>query len=95
LKPCPFCGCTALVVFHNRPPQHGYSVICTECQTSGPYDLGWSGAEEAWNTRPGEDVLHTEIERLKKLVVEHHEMGWMKRQDFGECEICAKEGGAR
>jgi hypothetical protein len=34
------------------PSEHKeYAVVCGNCGAFGPNDLGWSGAEEQWNTR--------------------------------------------
>ena len=60
LKPCPFCGGTA-VIRREYPAGgmggNGYYVGCPNCHMDGPFDLGHSGAIVAWNTRPIEDAL--------------------------------------
>ncbi len=45
--------------FHGNTNVHW--VTCDDCQACGPVDLGWSGAEETWNTRPIEDKLGREL----------------------------------
>lgn len=50
LKPCPFCGHTALTLeFFRRV--NVYSVICGECLTGGPTSAFQGGAISLWNTR--------------------------------------------
>ena len=57
LKLCPFCGEKAMMQ-ENWPSggigRRGYYVQCKECLGEGPFDLGESGAAEAWNNRKTE-----------------------------------------
>ena len=52
LRPCPFCANTNVAIEAEMHGNHKeYWVICRNCGALGPADLGWSGAEEAWNMR--------------------------------------------
>ena len=55
LLPCPFCGSKDLERCETGKPSWHW-IFCTECHASGPYDLGWSGAQEAWNRRASDKV---------------------------------------
>ena len=58
LKPCPFCANTNLATEAEMRGNHKeYWVACCNCGAEGPADLGWSGAEEAWNMRRPADKL--------------------------------------
>ena len=50
LLPCPFCGTTEGLKVHKGESVY-YWVDCPLCFATGPVDLGWSGAEVAWNER--------------------------------------------
>lgn len=68
LKPCPFCGgfkATIEPVFIESFSTPRFCVICSDCGADSQVDLGQSGAEECWNTRPIEDKLRAENERLR------------------------------
>ena len=55
LKPCPFCGCEA-VLFNEFFDD--YLVMCSNsgCAAEGPLKATSDEAETAWNTRPDEVV---------------------------------------
>ena len=72
LKPCPFCG-SDKVIDEGAPSYDTvteeerttwFTVLCTDCHAEGPPNLGWSGAIEAWNTRPLEDELREALKRM-------------------------------
>jgi len=63
LKPCPFCGKDSTEIY--RDDSGWWYALCGNCQHEGTPDLGKSGAREAWNTRPIEDAMRAEIERLR------------------------------
>lgn len=54
LKPCPFCGSTAICM-----PKGETGYLCRTCGTEGFGD---------WNTRPIEDKLTAEVERLQGIL---------------------------
>lgn len=66
LKNCPFCGSGAIEVCDwEEYTQIGcldcdYAIKCRDCDEDDAVD--W------WNTRPAEDALTTEIERLKEAL---------------------------
>ena len=70
LKPCQ-CGCEAHI--GSRTDYQHYATVvwywvecmCPSCGMTGGADLGKSGAIAKWNTRPIEDKLKAENERLK------------------------------
>lgn len=63
LKPCPFCGCSPILILDTRWPRvldHGVDAYHIECQTNracpiwcadNKYYLSQQEAIEAWNTR--------------------------------------------
>src|SRR5574343_1602706 len=63
LKPCPFCGGAAAVRCDG-----GHFVLCTtpNCIVHGSHWTYPEHAIEAWNTRPVEDKLNAEVERLRR-----------------------------
>ena len=69
LKPCPFCG-------DNAELRGGKGVaswiICnnTKCRATQGLELTGENAVKMWNTRPAEDDLKAEVERLKEVLVE-------------------------
>ena len=69
LKPCPLCGTTENVAQYSGKPYKGSrQVYCNKC------GLQWftntDGSYDTWNTRPIEDGLQAEIERLNAKVAE-------------------------
>lgn len=73
LKPCPFCGETMTMKQSIDSFQSGLTrwINCENCFAHGPMctldDLS-DNEYEAWNTRPIEDALRAENERLKKIL---------------------------
>ena len=67
LKPCPFCGSEACAAKDDHSPfTTAYCRTPDEC-----CHIGEANAEDAirrWNTRPREDALQAEVERLRTLV---------------------------
>ena len=62
LKPCPFCGHAAQTVVSFGEPVAGcVNGVCDLCDTE------WLD-EEAWNTRPVEDALRAENDRLRAAI---------------------------
>ena len=66
LKPCPFCGGTDIEIMHwttavkAGPHQIMYAAFCSnpDCGAFGPWDLGESGAVEAWNKRAEKEAAN-------------------------------------
>ena len=71
LKACPFCGGEAEIIHDASNSEwlipNGCHVACKslDCSAEGPWDLGESGAIEAWNIRPIEDAQAAEIAELR------------------------------
>jgi Lar family restriction alleviation protein len=72
LKPCPFCQ--GLEFFCSQNTANNFSIVCVTCGTDGKAAKTKEKAIDAWNTRPLEDALQSqlkaaqeEIERLKGL----------------------------
>jgi len=71
LKPCPFCAgknprITTTTAYPDTPRETvWYAIECNICDATGDWDLGESGAIAKWNTRPVEDALRAENERLR------------------------------
>jgi hypothetical protein len=65
IKACPFCGDTHPIL--DEPyNEDEYGVFCNvKCGATGPCDEDGEYAVKLWNTRPIEDALKAEIERLK------------------------------
>lgn len=59
LKPCPFCGGSAVVSI-------GTSIVTVQCEKCGEeHDYGKRGDwRDDWNTRPIEDALRAQVARL-------------------------------
>lgn len=65
LKPCPFCESDDLSV--HLDDGFSYYVWCGNCGSQTDNDhLTEKEAIKAWNTRPAEDELKAEVERLKE-----------------------------
>ena len=64
LKPCPFCGCEAVLV---NEFFDDYLVMCSNsgCAVEGPLKATSDEAETAWNTRPAAAVDEL-IEAVRK-----------------------------
>lgn len=63
LKPCPFCGGEAVITSAKAAPLHW--VGCEVCEIESRCFTTREAAILYWNTRPAEDALQAEIERLK------------------------------
>lgn len=66
LKPCPFCGNLPMVGSHGKLDEL-HEVYCEHFACGGEV-AGFSSEAEAiecWNTRPLEDALQAEIDKLK------------------------------
>lgn len=63
LKPCPFCGTITVSSVFSIDVYNWYeeSVVCEECRCR----INHPKAIAIWNTRPAEDALKAEVERLK------------------------------
>jgi len=64
LKPCPICGGKAIMAWDDF-------VEVSICRCDDPkcgFEL-WGGTAEQWNTRPIEDELRTEINKLSTVYV--------------------------
>lgn len=73
LKPCPFCDSKAE---HYSFNYRKHTVRCSYCLADcGEHDTP-ERAEFVWNTRPAEDALTAEVERLKKQVADREDEGY-------------------
>ena len=78
LRPCPFCKSnnTTLDYYEISCPQElGTIVVCNDCGASAKSIVDW-------NTRPIEDELRAEIERLKVRIEELEAAGTILRDCF-------------
>lgn len=68
LKPCPFCGKTDKLEKEMFLDLVGwlYRVKCNRCPNTEPIMGSMEDAVKLWNTRPVEDALKAEVERLKE-----------------------------
>ncbi len=66
LRQCPFCGTIAVSSTFSIDVYNWYeeNVHCEECRCS----IAHPQAITIWNTRPAEDALQAEIERLKEAL---------------------------
>ncbi|MBQ7396069.1 MAG: Lar family restriction alleviation protein [Lentisphaeria bacterium] len=64
LKPCPFCNGTHSINVINFFTGDSFRK-CDICGAEAPEAKTPEEAAEKWNTRPAEDALQSEIERLK------------------------------
>lgn len=83
LRPCPFCGGTNLYItdsYQNNP--FFYNVICKGC------GIRWISLDKRFlNTRPIEDGLIAEVNRLNN-VIDRTIVVWENRVAEKENEIC-------
>lgn len=63
LKPCPFCGENVWTIYAGCGEDH--SVVCENCEAESPIAKSAEDAVKEWNTRPAEDALKAEVERLR------------------------------
>ena len=74
LKACPFCGPRGLVEIDDFLEPHHYEVYCDTC--------GWArNTVKAWNTRPIEDALRGDLEKLARA---RGELNPMNKRTWGE-----------
>lgn len=52
LKPCPFCNETE---GEHHETNEGQVIRCAYCGALGPWDGSFTGSEEQWNIRKGEE----------------------------------------
>lgn len=64
LKKCPFCGGKAGI----RTVGYTDLVECSQCETRGVRSMNTQDVITHWNTRPIEDALRAENERLRSLL---------------------------
>ena len=68
LLPCPFCGATDVTVGVRLGDEY-IVAVCKNCEAFGPSDdASYVLATMAWNRRPIEAALTTEIERLREAL---------------------------
>lgn len=67
LKLCPFCGSAETPVCIQYKDDQ-FAVSCEPCGFGGPDHPQEDIAIELWNTRPVEDSLRAEVERLRKAL---------------------------
>lgn len=72
LKPCPFCGEIPELIYLDN---YGYCYYCGDTHIGTHYcEVGNNKTEakaaKVWNTRPAEDALTAEVERLKNKLKE-------------------------
>lgn len=67
LKPCPFCGGEAVL---NTESFSGVEVFCIDCIIGTGTRSSIRDAINMWNTRPAEDALKAENERLKEALAQ-------------------------
>ena len=75
LKPCPFCGTKAVSSVFTIDVYNWYEekVVCDECRCR----INHPKAVAIWNTRPAEDALKAEVERLKSDLEIHKSLANM------------------
>lgn len=56
LKPCPFCGCEARLLFRGYIDP-AYVVVCTECGAEGTESKDRRKAVDNWNRRAVDESL--------------------------------------
>lgn len=65
LKPCPWCGETKNLYFHERDNDPNY-VECTKCRVDGPLADDLGTAILAWETRLNESV--SDLDKLDDAI---------------------------
>lgn len=79
LKPCPFCGSDKVAVSRTPHSKYGilYGIECKSCNAHGSFRFIFEHyAIESWNSRPAEEALKAEVERIKaalKTIVQNAE----------------------
>lgn len=75
LKACPFCGGVTIRMLYDEPGEvlgirvpASWAWQCFGCGARGPASIEEKKAEAAWNTRPLEDALIADVERLVKML---------------------------
>ena len=76
LKNCPFCGADGVEVWTPAKSAENYSntydIWCGNCDEEFTFDVpDKKTLIRCWNTRPTEDKLKAEIERLKTEISKH------------------------
>ena len=64
ILPCPYCGSKSVREGCDTPDGKWHYVECDDCHATSKADLGVSGAIENWNTRPIEDALREQLDKL-------------------------------
>lgn len=82
LKPCPFCNGTHSINVINFFTRDSFRK-CDICGAEAPEAKTPEEAAEKWNTRPAEDALTAEVERLKAVIAE---IGAMTLTDADDVE---------
>lgn len=62
LRPCPFCGCSQLLVNSDLEPKF---VSCTKCSAFGPSAPTITEATDRWNKRIDPDIARTTGEKMQ------------------------------
>lgn len=71
LKPCPFCGNSEDLTVTRINNSTGYRRIeCKKCDYNRYIYGTKQDAIRKWNTRPAEEALKAEVERLKGVIAE-------------------------
>lgn len=74
LKPCPFCGGDAELMYPEELERYDGTVVCMKCHAASPDKDNWKDAIEAWNTRanlPTYDVVFAAgIDAAKKAIAD-------------------------
>lgn len=75
LNPCPFCGSNQIIedTATDNTGVVPMTVWIVKCAVCGSFKNSISNPDRAkkrWNTRPAEDALKAEVERLKSVIAE-------------------------
>jgi hypothetical protein len=84
MKACPFCGQSDPVLYPKGAMKYCY---CGGCGADGPPDLGWSGAEEMWNTRPIEDVQSKALDIAARWYLVEMNFDWKVPKEVPEKDV--------